>query len=427
MSLFLASCAAPTTPAATATPGAVVTTEPAAVTTEPVAGEPVTITFWHSYTDDTGQAAFLKDVLIPQFEAAYPNIKVKALQVAGNDMRSKLLTALVGGSAPDLMRADIIWVPEYGALGALEALDELMPDFQTYADAVFPGPLETNFANGNYWGLPLDTNNRVLITNTAMFDAAGISAPPTTMDEFLAACEKIKTLGEGKYCFADGGTYAWAVNPWIWSFGGDVTDPGYTTATGYLNGPQTKAAYEFIKSLLDQGYMHPAILGGVGSVGVDTWGSFGNDEIAMLLEGPWWAPAWPDKAYRMSLMPAGPGGPVSVVGGEDIVMFKQSQHKQEAAEFIRFLLSEESQIALSTVGQMPVLKSLMDPASAIDHELYNIFLEQAKTAKARTPNPNFSKIEAIYQLAGMSYLRGDMSFEEAFNPAVDEINVLLAP
>jgi multiple sugar transport system substrate-binding protein len=144
MSLFLASCAAPTTPAATATPGAVVTTEPAAVTTEPVAGEPVTITFWHSYTDDTGQAAFLKDVLIPQFEAAYPNIKVKALQVAGNDMRSKLLTALVGGSAPDLMRADIIWVPEYGALGALEALDELMPDFQTYADAVFPGPLETN-------------------------------------------------------------------------------------------------------------------------------------------------------------------------------------------------------------------------------------------------------------------------------------------
>jgi hypothetical protein len=36
-------------------------------------------------------------------------------------------------------------------------------------------------------------------------------------------------------------------------------------------------------------------------------------------------------------------------------------------------------------------------------------------------------IEAIYTTAGMSYLRGEQSFEEAFDPAVEEINALLAP
>jgi multiple sugar transport system substrate-binding protein len=430
MTLFLVSCGAPASPTAAPVATDEGATEPVpteAVATGAAVGEAVTISFWHGYTEDTGQIALLQDVLIPQFEAAHPNIKVEALQVAYNDLRSKLLTALAGGTAPDLMRSDIIWVPEYGAMGALEALDELMPDFQQYADSVFPGPLQTNFDNGHYWGLPLDTNNRVLVTNKAMFDAAGISAPPTTIDEFLAACEKIKALGEGKYCFADGGTYAWAVNPWIWSFGGDVTDPTFTTATGYLNGSKTKAAYEFLKNLLDQGYMHPAIKGGSGNVGVDTWAAFGNDEIAMLLEGPWFPPVFANKAFQMSLMPAGPGGPVSVVGGEDIVMFKQSQHKQEAAEFIRFLLSEESQVALSKVGQMPVLKSLMDPASPIDHELYDIFLKQAQTAKARTPSPHFTEMESIYTLAGGLYLRGDKSFDDAFNQAVDEINALLAP
>ena len=423
LSMLLAACTPATAPATTV-PATQPATQPA--TEPPAQAAPVTITFWHSYSE--AEMNMLEDTLIPRFKAAHPNVTVESVQVPYNDFRSKLLTSLAGGSAPDLMRSDIIWVPEYGDMGALVALDVFMPDFQEYADAVFPGPLETNFANGHYWGLPLDTNNRVLVTNTAMFNAAGISGPPTTMDEFLAACEKIKTLGEGKYCFADGGTYAWAVNPWIWSFGGDITDPGFTTATGYLNGPQSKAAYEFLKNLLDQGYMHPSILGGVGAVGVDVWGGFGNDEIAMILEGPWFPTIFgTEKEYSLSLMPAGPGGPISVVGGENIVMFEQSQHKEEAAEFIRFMLSEESQVALASVGQMPVLSSLIDPSSPIDHELYGIFLEQAQTARARTPHPNFTKIEEVYSLAGSSYLRGDQSFDEAFNLAVEQINALLAP
>lgn len=423
LSMILAACAPAATPTAapaTTMPATQPATQPA--TEPPAQAAPVTITFWHAYSE--AEMNMLEDTLIPQFEAAHPNVTVESVQVPYDEFRRKLLTSIAGGSAPDLIRSDIIWVPEYGAMGALVALDVFMPDFQEYADAVFPGPLETNFANGHYWGLPLDTNNRVLVTNTAMFEAAGISGPPKTIEEFLAACEKIKALGEGKYCFADGGTYAWAVNPWIWSFGGDITDPGLTTATGYLNGPQTKAAYEFLKNLIDQGYMHPGILGG----GVDVWGGFGNDEIAMILEGPWFPTIFgTEKEYSLSLMPAGPGGPDSVVGGEDIVMFEQSKHKEEAAEFIRFMLSEDSQVTMALVGQMPVLASLAAPGSPIDLDFYGIFLEQAKTAKARTPHPNFTKIEEVYSLAGLSYLLGEQSFDEAFNPAVEKINALLAP
>ncbi len=384
------------------------------------AEEPITLTFWHIYSE--AEMAMLEDTLIPQFEAEHPGVQVQSVQIPYNEFRRKLLTAISGGTAPDLIRSDIIWVPEFAYMGATVALDELMPDFEDYSSAVFEGPLATNFFNGHYYGLPLDTNNRVLVYNKDMFDAAGIAAPPTTMEEFLAVCEQIHNLGNDKYCFADGGTYAWAVNPWIWSFGGDVTDPNFTVSTGYLNGPNTKSAYEFLKTLLDRGYMHPGILGG----GVDTWGGFGNDEIAMILEGPWFPTIFgTEKAYGFSLMPSGPGGPISVIGGEDIVMFQQSQHKEEAADFIRFMLSEETQVAMASVGQMPVLKSLANPDSPIDLDFYGIFLEQAKTAKARTPHPNFTKIEVIYQNAGLSFLRGEQSFEEAFDAAVAEIDPLL--
>jgi multiple sugar transport system substrate-binding protein len=381
---------------------------------------PVTITFWHGFNELETET--LNDQVIPAFEEAHPNIKVEALNVPYDQFRRKLLTSIAGGTAPDLIRSDIIWVPEFAYMGALAPLDEVMPDFQEYADAVFPGPLSTNELNGHYYGLPLDTNTRVLVYNKDMFAEAGIDGPPETMDDFLAACEKIKALGEDKYCFADGGTYAWAVNPWIWSFGGAVTDEAKTAATGYLTSEETQEAYAFLKNLVDQGYMHPGILGG----GVDTWGGFGNNEIAMILEGPWFPPFYGGEAeYGFALMPAGAGGSVSVVGGEDIVMFQQSQHKEAAAEFIRFMLSEETQLTLAEVGQMPVLADLMNTEAMQNHEFFGIFLEQLQNARARTPHPNWNKIEETYNLAGGVYLRGEQDFETAFGEAAEVIDGLL--
>jgi multiple sugar transport system substrate-binding protein len=375
--------------------------------------EPITITFWHAYNADV-EAKFLDETLIPTFEAENPDIKVQSVLVPYDQFRRKLLIALSGGTAPDLARVDILWVPELADQGALANMEELWSDF----DQFLPGPLSTNLYNGSYYGLPLDTNTRVLVYNKDMFEAAGIAEPPTTMEDFMTACEKIKGLGDDTYCFADGGTYAWAVNPWIWSFGGDVTDPDITTTDGYFNGAETVAAYQFLKDMVDEGYMHPGILGG----GVDAWGGFGQDQIAMILEGPWF-PAmfegqFPEKEYGMALMPAGDGGPISVVGGEDIVLFQQSQNKEAAIKFLEYILSEEVQLQLATTGQMPVLESAIDSDFVKNHDFFGIFLEQLETAKARTPHPNWSKIEEIMTNTGTAILNGDVGVQEGLDEAV---------
>jgi multiple sugar transport system substrate-binding protein len=382
--------------------------------------EPVTITFWHAYNADV-EAKFLDETLIPAFEAENPDVKVQSVLVPYDQFRRKLLIALSGGTAPDLARVDILWVPELADQGALANMDELWRDF----DQFLPGPLSTNLYNGSYYGLPLDTNTRVMVYNVDMFEEAGIAEPPATMDDLLAACEKIKELGEDTYCFADGGTYAWAVNPWIWSFGGSVTDPDITTTDGYFNGPETVAAYQFLKDAVDEGYLHPGILGG----GVDSWGGFGQDQIAMILEGPWF-PAmfegqFPDKEYGMALLPAGDGGSVSVVGGEDIVLFQQSQNKDAAVRFMEYLLSEDVQLQLATTGQMPVLKSAVDSDFVKEHDFFGIFLEQLETAKARTPHPNWSQIEEIITNTGTAILNGDIGVQEGLDEAVQLIDPLL--
>lgn len=422
LGMALASCAPAATP--TAEKIIVENTVQVEVTPTPQPEGPVTITFWHGYNADV-EAKYLDEVLIPEFEAANPNINVEAVLVPYDQFRRKLLIALSGGTAPDLARVDIIWVPELADQGALANLDETWPDFAAYSEQFLPGPLSTNLYNGAHYGLPLDTNTRVLVYNKDMFAAAGITEAPKTMDDFTAACEKIKTLGDDKYCFADGGTYAWAVNPWIWSFGGDVTDPEITTATGYYNGGDTAAAYQFLKDGVDKGYIHPGILGG----GVDAWGSFAQDQVAMVLEGPWFPPLFgsqfPDKDYGMALLPAGPGGSVSVVGGEDIVLFQQSENKDAAMTFMKYMLSEETQLKLVSVGQMPVLKSAVDSDTIKNHEFFGIFLEQLETAKARTPHPQWSKIEEIMTNTGSAILNGDVEVQTGLDQAASEIDPLL--
>ena len=431
LSMLLASCGpAPTpTPAPAETSPAAQPTAPPATQAQPTAppatqAPPVTISFWHAYNPDT-EGKYLDETIVPAFEARHPNIKIQAVNVPWDPFRRKLLIALSGGTAPDLARVDIAWTTELADTGALANLEDQIPDFATYKDLFLPGPLSTNLYQGKYYGLPLDTNTRVLAYNKAMFAAAGIQNPPATIEEMLADCAKIKALGPGKYCFADGGTYAWAVNPWIWEFGGDVTDPKITTSTGYYNSAGTVAAYKFLKDGIDKGYFHPGMAGG----GVDQWGGVGKGQIAMILEGPWFPPAFskqfPNVQFGLAPVPAGPAGSISVVGGEDIVLFKQSTHKAEALEFMKYMLSEDVQLKMLSVGQVPVLKSAINSDTVKNHPYIGLFLEQLKTAKARTPHPKWNQIEQIMSNTGAAILSGKVGIQAGLDDAVKQIDKLL--
>lgn len=388
------------------------------------AEEVITLSFWHTYSENSPENDTLVNTLIPIFEEEHPNIKVEILIVPWEDFRSKLYTSIAGGVAPDLARIDIIWVPEFAEMGALVALDENMEDFQTIADQVFSGPLSTNAWNGHYYGLPLDTNTKAWFYNKAMYEAADI-LPPTSFDEMLEQCEAIKAVYPDSYYFATDGTFAWVTLPWIWSFGGSITDDAITTATGYLNGPGTVAAYESLLQLYNNGCIAPVILGS----GIDVFTGYAQDNYASLDNGPWTfsiiESQFPDKEVSVSAFPAGPGGSINVVGGEDVVLFEKSKNKEAALEFMRFLLSEEYQLKMAEVGQIPVLKDAVNSDYMQNHPYYTVFLEQLTTSKSRTSHPKWEQMDQIITDAGQLILRGEKSVQEALDEAAAEIDILL--
>jgi multiple sugar transport system substrate-binding protein len=384
-----------------------------------------TITFWNGYAADGEEIKTFTEVVLPAFNKQYPNVTVEHQEIPYDDLRQKLVTGLAGGTLPDVLRADIIWVPEFADQDALLALDTEMADFQQLADTVYAGPLSTNKWQDHYYGLPLDTNTRILFLNDKVLSDAGVAAAPTTIEEFEAAAKQVQdALGEKTYLYAEGGTGAWSVLPWIWSFGGGVTNEDITSAQGVLNGPGTVAAVTKLKEWLDKGFLSPSILGG----GTATSEQFGGDTSATILEGPWmpgiFEKQFPELGFSYAPVPAGPGGSHSVVGGENIVVFKNTENKEASLAFTRFMLSEEAQLAMGKIGQMPVLKSLSGNAEL--PEYYPTFQTQLETANARTPSPAWPKIDEAISNAVLKALRGDMEIQAALDEAATTIDGLLA-
>jgi multiple sugar transport system substrate-binding protein len=389
------------------------------------ANSPVTLTFWGTYGNGGNKAQTdVLNQLIPQFEKAHPTIKVNYVDVPYDSLLQKLTTGAAGGQLPDLVRSDIIWVPKFASLGVFAQLDGKMPNFDALAQATYPGSLSTNKWQGHYYGLPLDTNTRVLISNQQALTAAGISSPPATFADLQTDAPKL--AAKHVSVFADSGLQSWNILPWIWSGGGQITDPNLTTATGYLNGAQSVAAVQMLVNLYKQGAIPNLLVGNKGAV--QTQDGLPKANYADILDGPWMQSIWQAQyaSFKPTYtpVPAGAGGSISVVGGEDIVMTSSSQHQAAAEQFIAFTQSAAFQLAMAKTGQMSVV-SADDAQEASDSPALAPYIRQLQTAKSRPAVPDEPQIDTALQDDLTPAFEGKTTVQAALDKAAHDIDPLL--
>lgn len=388
--------------------------------------KPVTLTFWGTYGNggNSTQTDALSKTIVPAFEKANPGIKINYVDMPYDSLLQKLTTSAAAGQLPDLVRSDIGWVPKFAALKVFAPLDGTMPDFDKLAADTYPGSLATNKWDNHYYGLPLDTNTRVQISNPKALAAAGISQPPATFDELRADASKL--AAKNISVFADGGLQGWNVYPWIWSAGGSVTSPDLTKATGYLNSPKSVAGVQLLLDLYKQGAIPNLIIGNKGAV--QTSDGLPKADYANILDGPWmqgiWSGQYPDFSPVYSPVPAGPGGSISVVGGEDINLTTSSQHQAEAMKFLAFTQTADYQLTMAKTGQMSVVKSL-DSQEASLVPAFAPFIKQLQTARPRPSVPQAPAIDGVLQDELTKAFQGQQSVQQALDNAAKAIDALL--
>lgn len=388
----------------------------------------VELEFWHTYSD-LEQEVFLGKVL-PLFEKQYPHIRINAVRKDQTDQfKDTLLFAVADNKQPDVMRMDIVWVPEFAKKEALEELSG-MPGFETIRDAFIGALIQTNMYKGGYYGLPVNANTRAAIYNKNLLEAAGLGEPPSTFEELEAASERLRSVSPEAYGIGVCCSGGWGMLPYFWSLGGELTSADYTKASGYLNGEGSRAALTRMKDWMDRGLMSRSILGEVPG----TWDGILKGQLMMIDDAHWFHTVNATGANKellenvvIGLFPGSAGQPVpstgiSVIGGENLVLFEGSGHKQEAWDFIRWMTSEEPQRIMAETGLIPTIQGLENNVSS---RLLAPYLEQLKNAKPRPPVPNWTAIDEEFARMVERILAGELPVKEATDRAAARIDELL--
>lgn len=388
-------------------------------------GEEITINFWHHYSAQSAENETLMNVLIPKFEEENPGIKVNAVSHEWADLHQKILISAQSDTLPDVARLDSAWIPEFEEMGILIPLDEEMSDFKEVSGSLLESAMSTAKIGDHYYGLALNTNTKILFYNTAAFKEAGIEAPKT-MDEFIAAAKQLSGKnrnGQQVWGYNEPALGGWNLCPFIWSMGGSITNEEETVATGYINSPETVKAIEMLAELYKEG-----AITGWNSGDIPMTDGFGTGRYMMLLEGPWkiaeMEGAYSDFEYATAEMPAGDGGSISVLGGEDIAMF-QGAHTEAAWKFMKFMTGTFAEEEMAKCGQIPVNENVLESDTVKEAE-YAPFLEAIKTAKSRPTVSCWSEMDSELSVAVTDVMSGNKTAQEAMDELAVKFDELLA-
>lgn len=393
------------------------TNETTASDTTTNADEPITLTFWHTYGD--GEEAQLKNVVLPLWEKEHPNIKIDAIRQDSSQYHQMIVTAFGTGQTPDVARIDIVNTASYANQGGLVPLNNF-DGFDASKANFLDGPLSTNLYKDSYYGLPLDTNCKAAVLNMKTLTSIGLNQAPVTLEEFLKGAEKSKTP-----LISVSGVGDWDFYPYFWLFGGTLTDPEFKKASGYLDSPASIDAINKLVELHQKKILTIKEVDGT----ADAWDGIKTGEYAMFFEGPWYFGSYEDnlaQGIEAAQIPTYNGRSASVVGGENIVMFHTSKHQDAAYEFLKFMTSEEVQLAMLDAGQLPVLKSLVTNEKVTGNPVWSVYMKQLETASARIPSPYHDDISTVWSNAMTNIFVNKADVKSELLSAAAEIDKLLA-
>ncbi|MGH6656419.1 MAG: extracellular solute-binding protein [Actinocrinis sp.] len=345
-------------------------------------GGKVTVTFWENATNGPDGLNFFKNAA-KQFQTLHPNVTIQYQTIQNENLDGKLQTALNANSAPDvfLQRGGGKMQAEINA-GQLQALNLTATDQAN----VGASALSSVTVDGKVYALPFDTQPEGIYYSKTLFQQAGITGTPTTMDELGADVAKLKAIKVAP--IAVGAKDAWPAAHWYYNFAlrecSQATMASTAKSLKFTDPCWTKAGDDlstFLKtSPFQNGFLTTAAQQGAGS----SAGQLANHKAAMELMGSWdpgvISSLTPDQKplpdlgwFPFPAVAGGQGDPTAIMGGNDAYSLSKNAPK-EALEFLQFLVTKDQQEAYAKAFQsIPVNQQ----AQEVITQPYNVSALQA--------------------------------------------------
>ena len=331
------------------------------------------LTWWDTSDPKNEGPAFKK--LIAKFNKKYPNVKINYQSVPFGEAQNKFKTAAEAKKdAPDILRAEVAWVPEFASLGYLYALDgtDLLKEESDFLDT----PMSSNKYDGKTYGVPQVTDTLALLYNQDLLDKAGISDVPQTWADVKTAAQAVKKKTGADGLFINAGGYF--LLPFIYGEGGDLVDPDAEKIV--VNSDENVTGLKTAQDLVKSG-------AAVKPPANDPYGTmmtlFKEQKVAMIINGPWEvnnirnAPKFGGiENLGISPVPAGSKQAGAPVGGHNYVIWSGMPAKKAdaAVAFVDFMSSAESQAFLADeLGLLPTRTSAYELDSVKNNAIVSAF------------------------------------------------------
>ena len=390
------------------------------------------ITVWEGYTDVEGDAF---QQLVDEFNTSHKDIEVKVLETNNDYVLQKVLTAVRGGTPPDVAYLYGSWAPNVAKIPSVVDLTSTVESSAVNWDDFYPGERAVTTVDDKVIGMPALVDNLAIVYNKKLFEKAGIT-PPTpewTWDDFRAAAKALTDPAAKQY----GTSYpadasedsVWHWEAMLWEAGGAI-----------LNSDNTKAAFNSQEGLRAMTTLEQMAVDDK-SVYVDTTNSkymdlFNAGKIGMLVTGPWDLSSV-NVPYGVQIMPTYSGssaGHQSISGPDNWVLFDNGSDRTEAAKTFVTWLTAPAQVkkfSLAT-GDLPTRESVgndPDVVKQMNDKLPGLktFIDNLSNVKQARPQvEEYPKISEALGNAIVGVLLGKLSPQDALDQAATATDEALA-
>jgi raffinose/stachyose/melibiose transport system substrate-binding protein len=324
------------------------------------------IVYWSMWNEQEPAAKEIA-ALAKKYMKSHPDTKI-TINWNGRQNQVKVRTALNGGTAIDLIDGELDNLAG-GLVTAGQAipfdtlLDTAGPDGEAkFRDLFLPAALDVAKHNGKVYQIPYDYNPYAFYYNKKMWTEAGVTAAPKTWDELLAALEKVKAAGHnGLAVESDAGVYNIKYLTYMLERlrGPDFLMKAVEDKSGETwKDPAVLEAMTKLRVLWTKGYIPEDSRGFQWPAAQQT---IGLGDTSGELVGSWLPielrdTAGPDFKWGTVPFPTvdGKGDTTHVeVLLVSYVILATSKNQAEAQDFIKFMLSRDSQQEYSTVALRP--------------------------------------------------------------------------
>ena len=348
------------------------------------------------------------DAVNAEWKKAHPNDTVKVELQQWNNITTKLDAAFAGSSPPDVVELGNTLVSKYAAAGALQDLTASRDQFENN-QAWLQSLTESCTMEGKLVCAPYYAGSRAVIYRKSMFDKAGISQPPASLDELQSDAEKLMSaFGSDKRfsAFYFPGKYWYAALPFVWDHGGDIAVQDGGQWRGTLDSAESQAGLTALKQLVDC------------CSRADKQGdelkqdqAFAQGHIAMIVANGWEKGVILDPkqgnpklekdlaAFPLPSRTSGQTAPV-FLGGSDLGIAAKSKNQDLALDWVKLLAGTNFQTQMATVGGViPNSTTLLDLHA--DDPYLSVFDATAKNSRFTPTSPNWANVEAANILPDM--------------------------